>query len=216
MVAIPLPLLPDNDVGLLLEKGCKDLRLTISSQARRALLLLTQGSPYFAQLLSLHASDSAVRRRSRELTLDDVANAIILVLEETRHNFEPMLAGLPRVDPRWPDLLFAAACAECNGFGWFTAAAAGASAAQQGMALPRDLTFGLSVLASAEGGSILKMRMPGAEEFSFARVNLRNYVLMREAARRKVVSRPPEAEHSEVEFFADDSPEQRVAEGASA
>jgi type II secretory pathway predicted ATPase ExeA len=223
MVAIPLPLLPDNDVSMLLEKGCKDLRLAISQRARRALLLLTQGSPYFAQLLSLHASDSAVRRKSRELTLDDVASAIILVLEETHHSFEPMLAGMPRVDPRWPDLLFAAACAECNGFGWFTAAAVSTSATQQGMALPRDLTFGLSVLASPDGGSILKMRrMPGTEEFAFARVNLRNYVLMREAARRKVVSRPPEAEHSEVEFFADgpapadDSPEQRVAEGVSA
>jgi hypothetical protein len=204
MVAIPLPLLPDNDVGALLEKGCKDLRLTLTAEARRALLLLTQGSPYFAQLLSLHASDAAVRRRSKELTLADVATAIVVVLEETRHSFEPMLAGMPRVDPRWPDLLFAAASAECNGFGWFTAAAASASAIQQGMFLPRDLTFGLSVLASDEGGSILKMRrMPGVEEFSFARVNLRNYVLMREAVRRKVVSDAPPAQHSEVEFFAD-------------
>jgi len=217
MVAIPLPLLPDNDVSTLLEKGCEDLRLAITLQARRALLLLAQGSPYFAQLLSLHASDSAVRRRARELTLEDVAGAIVLVLEETRHSFEPMLAGMPRVDPRWPDLLFAAASAACNGFGWFTAAAASDSAIAQGMALPRDLTFGLSVLASPEGGSILKVRrMPGVEEFSFARVNLRNYVLLREAARRKVVAETPRPEHGEAEFFpdsSDDSLQQRVAEG---
>lgn len=204
MVTIPLPLLPDNDVSALLEKGCKDLRIALTPEARRALVLLTQGSPYFAQLLSLHASDAAVRRRGKELTLEDVAAAILLVLEETRHSFEPMLAGLPRVDPRWPDLLFAAAAAECNGFGWFTAASASASALQQGMTtLPRDLSFGLSVLASAEGGSILKMRrMPGVEEYAFARVNLRNYVLMREAGRRRVLSPPPESETPEMEFFA--------------
>jgi hypothetical protein len=191
-------------VSALLEKGCKDLRIALTPEARRALVLLTQGSPYFAQLLSLHASDAAVRRRGKELTLEDVAAAILLVLEETRHSFEPMLAGLPRVDPRWPDLLFAAAAAECNGFGWFTAASASASALQQGMTtLPRDLSFGLSVLASAEGGSILKMRrMPGVEEYAFARVNLRNYVLMREAGRRRVLSPPPESETPEMEFFA--------------
>jgi type II secretory pathway predicted ATPase ExeA len=203
MVPIPLPLLPDNDIGALLEKGCKDLRLSILPDARRAVLLLTQGSPYFAQLLSLHASDSAVRRRSRELTLDDVAAAIVLVLEETKHSFEPMLAGLPRADPRWPDLLFAAASAQCNGFGWFTAASASASAIHQGMALPQDLTLGLSVLASEDGGSILKRRsMPGVDEFSFGHVNLRNYVLMREAVRRRVVSAPQD-DRADMAFFVD-------------
>jgi hypothetical protein len=202
MVAIPLPLLPDNDVGVLLEKGCRDLRITLTSEARKALLLLTQGSPYFAQLLSLHASDSAVRRGTSDLTLEDVAAAILCVLEETRHSFEPMLAGLPRVDPRWPDLLFAAASAECNGFGWFTAAAASASAIHQGMALPRDLNFGLSVLASEEGGAILKRRrMPGVDEYAFAHVNLRNYVLMREATRRKVVREMPKMAEPDMELF---------------
>jgi len=201
-VAIPLPLLQDDDIAALLEKGCRDLRLTLTPEARAALLLLTQGSPYFAQLLSLHASDSAVKRGSRNLTLVDVAAAILLVLEETRHSFEPSLAGLPRVDPRWPDLLFAAASAECDGFGWFTAASAGASAVHHRMALPRDLSFGLSVLASPEGGSILRRRrMPGREEYAFARVNLRNYVLMREAERRKVVTEVPAAD-PEMELFA--------------
>jgi Cdc6-like AAA superfamily ATPase len=201
MVAIPLPLLPHDDIGALLEQGCKDLRLTISEDARRALVLLTQGSPYFAQLLSLHASDAAVRRNSRDLTLDDVEAAIELVIEETKHSFEPLMAGLPRADSRWPDLLFAAASAECNGFGWFTAAAASASARQHGMFLPRDLTFGLSVLASAEGGAILKRRsMPEVDQFCFAHVNLRNYVLMREAPRRRIVGeaqRAPEGASAE-------------------
>jgi hypothetical protein len=68
------------------------------------------------------------------------------------------------------------------------------------MFLPRDLTFGLSVLASAEGGAILKRRsMPEVDQFCFAHVNLRNYVLMREAPRRRIVGEA-----------------QRVPEGASA
>jgi type II secretory pathway predicted ATPase ExeA len=210
LVSIPLPLLAEKDVAALLDRGCSALRLTVTPQARSALLLLTQGSPYFAQLLNLHASDSAVRRSSQELTLADVASAILLVLEETRHNFEPMLAGLPRVDPRWPDLMFAAACAECNGFGWFTAEAAAASALRQGIGtLPKDLSFGLSVLASPEGGSILRQRRRApADEFLFSRVNLRNYVLMREATRRKVVSEPV-PEHAQMELRV---PEAAVAE----
>ena len=192
MVALPLPLLPDDEVAALLEKGCKDLRLTLSEPARRALLLLARGSPYFAQLLSLHASDSAVKRGAKELDSADVSAAIALILEESRHSFEPLLAGLPRADARWPDLMFAAACAPCNGFGWFTAASVRESATALGMDLPADLSFGLSVLASADGGDILKQRrMPEADEYAFSHINLRNYVLLREAERRHVVSDPP-------------------------
>jgi hypothetical protein len=216
MVPIPLPLLPDDEIGALLEQGCKDLRLSIDPDARRAVLLLTQGSPYFAQLLSLHASNSAVQRGGRALTLDDVAAALVLVLEESRHSFEPMLGGLPRADPRWPDLLFAAASAQCNGFGWFTAASARASATHQAMDLPQDLTFGLRVLASPDGGSILKMRsMPEADEFTFAHVNLRNYVLMREAERRRVVG-APEDFGPDVALLSEPAESQRASEPASA
>ena len=189
MVALPLPLLPDDEVAALLEKGCRDLRLILSDPARRSLLLLARGSPYFAQLLSLHASDCAVKRGASELGPADVAAAVALILEESHHSFEPLLAGLPRADARWPDLMFAAACAPCNGFGWFTAAAARETATTLGMDLPADLTFGLSVLASLDGGDILKKRrMPEADEYAFSHVNLRNYVLLRETQRRQALT----------------------------
>ncbi len=220
LVSIPLPLLPHNDVAAIIDRGCSALRLTIAEDASAALLLLAQGSPYFAQLLSLHASDAAVRRESKVLELPDVATAIVLVLEETRHAFEPMLAGLPRADPRWPDLLFAAASATCNGFGWFTAAAASESAARQAMGLPGDLTFGLNILATPDGGSILKKRdMPHAEEYCFCRVNLRNYVLLREAARRKVVTETLDDDRPVREMEMPDAaagePESAVADQAA-
>ena len=192
MVALALPLLPDDEVAALLEKGCRDLRLTLSEPARAALLRLARGSPYFAQLLSLHASDSAVKRGASELVPADVASAVALILEESRHSFEPLLAGLPRADPRWPDLMFAAACAPCNGFGWSTAAAVRETATTLGLDLPADLTFGLSVLASADGGDILKKRrMPEADEYAFSQVNLRNYVLLRETQRRQAILAEP-------------------------
>jgi type II secretory pathway predicted ATPase ExeA len=193
IVAIPLPLLPDTDIGALLDKGCNDLRLAITQPARDALLMLAQGSPYIGQLLSLHASDHAVRRGAGKLAAEDVIAAIALVVDETRHSFEPMLAGLPRADARWPNLLFAGASARCNGFGWFTAASAKESANRLGMDLPSDLSFGLSVLASPDGGQILKKRaMPAADEFCFAHVNLRNYVLLREAVQRGVIKATPD------------------------
>lgn len=193
MVAIPLALLPDSDISALLDKGCADLNLSITPEAREALLMLAQGSPYIGQLLSLHASDHAVRRGAGELATDDVIAAIGLVVEETKHSFEPMLAGLPRADARWPNLLFAAASARCNGFGWITAASAKASANRLGMDLPADLSFGLTTLSSADGGQILKKRaMPGADEFCFAHVNLRNYVLLREAVTRGVIKPTPQ------------------------
>ncbi len=195
MVALALPLLPDEEVGALLEKGCQDLRLTLAAPARAALLMLARGSPYFAQLLSLHASDAAVKRGAKVLAAEDVSAAVALILEETRHSFEQMLAGLPRADQRWPDLMFAAARAPCNGFGWSTAPAVRETATRLGMDLPSDLTFGLSVLASEDGGDILKKRrMPEQDEYAFSHVNLRNYVLLREVARRGLVGvEAPEA-----------------------
>ncbi len=202
MVAIPLPLLPNAEIAALLEKGCEDLRITLSAPAREALLMLARGSPYFAQLLSLHASNAAVQRQAASLDMADVSAAVALIREETRHSFEPMLAGLPRADRRWDDLTFAAALAPCNGFGWFTAAAARVTAAKLGMNLPSDLTFGLSVLASDDGGNILKKRrMPEQDEYAFSHVNLRNYVLMREAERRSLLraqEMPPDSSVSEA------------------
>jgi hypothetical protein len=215
MVALPLPLLQDDEVAALLEKGCRDLRLTLADPARRTLLLLARGSPYFAQLLSLHASDSAVKRGASELGPQDVAAGVALILDENRHSFEPLLAGLPRADPRWPDLMFAAACAPCNGFGWSTAAAVRETATTLGMDLPADLTFGLSVLASADGGNILKKRrMPLADEYAFSHVNLRNYVLLREMQRRPAVG--PVASDERVPDVPDTRPETAEAEGTPA
>jgi hypothetical protein len=191
MVAIPLPLLPDAEVAALLVKGCDELRLTLAAPAREALQMLAHGSPYFAQLLSLHASDNAVKRRAASLEMQDVSAAAALLRAELQHSFEPLLAGMPRADRRWPDLLFAAARTACNGFGWFTAPAARESALNLGMDLPSDLTFGLGVLASADGGDILKKRrMPEQDEYAFSQVNLRNYVLLREADRRGLLSVP--------------------------
>jgi hypothetical protein len=189
MVALPLPLLQDDEVAALLEKGCRDLRLTLADPARRTLLLLARGSPYFAQLLSLHASDAAAKRGSAVLEMQDVSTAAAMIRAETGHSFEALLAGLPRADHRWPDLLFAAARAPCNGFGWFTAAAVRETANSLAMDLPADLTFGLSVLASEDGGDILKKRrMPGHDDYAFGHVNLRNYVLLREAERRGLLN----------------------------
>jgi hypothetical protein len=212
MVALALPLLPDDEVSALLEKGCQDLRITLAAPARQALLRLAHGSPYFAQLLSLHASDAAVKRGARELDMTDITAAVTLILEENRHSFEPLLAGLPRADQRWPDLMFAAACTPCNGFGWFTAAATRETASQQGMALPADLTFGLSALASEDGGHILKKRrMPDADEYAFSHLNLRNYVLLRETHRRGAMkaeeSVPETVEKASETAFTDEKAE---------
>jgi hypothetical protein len=144
------------------------------------LLLLSHQSPYYAQLLSLHATDAALRRNATVVTADDVAAAADLVLDDTRAAFEPLLGQLP-AGAAASDLLYAAARAPSDGFGWFGAADVARSSCA-------EIVAALMALTRRETGPILKVRgTAAAAKFAFAQANLRNYLLLSHAHRRPTV-----------------------------
>ena len=177
LVAIPLPLLIDTDLIVLITQGCARLGLRLDPAPQAALLLLSHQSPYYAQLLSLHATDATLRRGDTTVTLADVAAAAQRVMDDTRAAFEPLLYRLP-AGPAASALLYAAARAPSDGFGWFAATEVTLSGCA-------DLEAALSALTRPETGPILRVRgAPGRAAFAFAQPNLRNYVLLRQVACR--------------------------------
>jgi energy-coupling factor transporter ATP-binding protein EcfA2 len=183
LVAIPMPLLTDADLSLLLTQGCERLGMRLEWEAEKLLLQLSHQSPFTAQQLGLHATASAQRRRASVVTAADVSAAARLVLEETRPVFAPLIDPLPleRRSPDgtiWDDLLYEAARAPCDGFGWFTA---------KDVNLPK-CEDDLRTLTRPDSGPLLRVRrVAGRVEFVFARANLRNYLLLRGAERNGVI-----------------------------
>jgi hypothetical protein len=183
LVAIPMPLLTDADLSTLLTQGCEGLGLRLEWEAEKLLLQLSHQSPYTAQQLGLHATANARRRRSGVVAAADAAAAARLVLEETRPVFSALLDPLP-LDRRSPDgnvyadLLYEAARAPCDGFGWFTA---------KDVNLPK-CEDDLATLARPDSGPLLRARRAASRvEFVFARANLRNYLLLRGAERNGLI-----------------------------
>ncbi len=183
LVAIPMPLLTDADLSTLLTQGCEALGLRLEWEAEKLLLQLSHQSPYTAQQLGLHATANARRRRSSVVVAADAAAAARLVLEETRPVFAALLDPLP-LDRRSPDgnvyidLLYEAARAPCDGFGWFTA---------KDINLPK-CEDDLATLARPDSGPLLRARRAANRvEFGFARANLRNHLLLRGAERNGLI-----------------------------
>ena len=189
LVAIPLPLLTDDALGTLIERGCKRLGMRLDPDASALLLRLSHRSPYFAQLLCLHATQM-VPEGGVTVTVGMVAAAGRRVLDETYHVFEPVLQHVSagRVTAAGIDLfdlLFVAATGPCDPFGWFKAA----NLAVHGLATPvTELDDALATLTRSESGPVLRQRLfAGVREFAFARANLRNHVLLRGAHHRGLI-----------------------------
>jgi hypothetical protein len=183
LVALPMPLLTDNDLSVLLTQGCERLGLRLEWEAEKLLLQLSHQSPFTAQQLGLLATYITQKRGDTVVTAADAAAAARQVLEETRPVFAPLLDPLPldRKSPEgtiWADLLHEAARAPCDGFGWFTA---------KDVNLPK-CEEDLATLTRPDSGPLLRARrIMGRVEFVFTRANLRNYLLLRGAERNGVI-----------------------------
>jgi hypothetical protein len=183
LVALPIPLLTDADLSVLLTQGCERQGLRLEWEAEKLLLQFSHQSPYIAQQLGLLATALTLRRGDTVVTAADAAAAARQALEETRPVFAPLLDPLPldRKSPEgavWADLLYEAARAPCDGFGWFTA---------------RDVNVpkcedDLATLTRPDSGPLLRARrIMGRVEFVFTRANLRNYLLLWGAERNGVI-----------------------------
>ena len=83
IMAIHLPLLTDDEIGLMLVRGGHEANLHFSDEAKSLVCFIARGMPYMAQLLGLRIAQSALRHGGGKVTRGDLKNATERLLDET-------------------------------------------------------------------------------------------------------------------------------------
>ena len=65
LVALPLPLLSDEEISDIVEKGAREAGLTFPGELVSSIVALSRGMPYLAHVLGLRIAQAAARRNSR-------------------------------------------------------------------------------------------------------------------------------------------------------
>jgi len=82
IVAIHLPLLTDDEIALMLEKGGRQAGLQFSEEAKELVVFVARGMPYMAQLLGLRVTQAALRRAATSVIREDLVSAVNRLLDE--------------------------------------------------------------------------------------------------------------------------------------
>lgn len=192
LVAVHLPLMSDREIDRILLAGAEAAGLTFGEEARRRIVTIAKGLPYYAQLLALHAARSAVGRDSLEVGREDLAYAVARCVQEAdRGLVEAYNQALgPEAKPVHADVLYAAAQGRADEFGAFhPAELSRVPLTPGGDTLPlAALQQPLSRLSDEERGGVLQRLVePGGFRYRFRNQMMRQYVLMRQARQRGLV-----------------------------
>ena len=190
LVTVPMPLMTRRDIDRIIGAGEARSGLAFLPEVRRAIADFAQGLPYHAQLLSLLAARSAIRRRSGRVEREDFRYAIEQAAEEAEARTKDayLLAAGSAGKESFEDALFFAACALCDVFGSFRAGAVAAAAGDEGAAAAEAIAEQLTKLTKGPRGAVLhRIPSPGAPRFQFSSQMMRHYVLARQAARRGLI-----------------------------
>jgi Cdc6-like AAA superfamily ATPase len=126
LVQVKMPRMSSEELIEILEKGLKNISMSMSREAMERVVLLSQGLPEFTHSLGLYASQQAIKRRRREITMDDVNVAIRLAVEKTQQSILESYhraTSSPRKESLYARVLLACALAPTDILGYFTAAA---------------------------------------------------------------------------------------------
>ncbi len=119
LVALPLPLLTDEQVGELVVRGATEAGLDFAPGLAAGIASLSRGMPYMAQLLALRVAQATAFRGSTRATETDLRSAAARLVDEV----EPRVAMLYEVltshgaDTAAVDALHLVATAEQDSFG---------------------------------------------------------------------------------------------------
>ena len=125
LVQIPMPRMSDDEVAQIIANGLNKLDMKIREPERRAIIDLSQGLPYVAHLLSLHATHSAIDRNSETVQREDLRNGIAKSLENWQQSIKTAYYNATKSQQPgniFKEVVLACAFAENDDFGYFSAA----------------------------------------------------------------------------------------------
>ena len=190
LVGIHLPLMTVSELERVVLAGEDASGVRFEDATRDMIVAFSKGLPYYAQLLSLHAGRTALKRGSMLVQMADLRDALEMVLIESdplaRASYET--ATRDETDQLLIDILFAAATASFDDYGTFTVESVAENFVDsEGKKLPEaKIRQCLEDLAQRENASLIETwPMPTAvTRYAFVLQTMRQYILLRQAVRR--------------------------------
>ncbi len=193
IIGVHLPLMTEQELDTVITMGEEASGLRFDEQMRPVIIRLSQGLPYFTQLLCFHSARHAIDRQSHFVERVDVAEAVERVVAEADHVLRAAYdrATLGERMPFMTDIVFAAASCRTDPHGAFTAedVAAVEIDGEARRIAPLTAHKALSALSEDDKGALLiKHRTAAAEtRYVFAYQAMRQYILARQARQRAII-----------------------------
>jgi Cdc6-like AAA superfamily ATPase len=125
LVQVEMPLMTGEDLIEILHMGTARLNMTIGEDAARFIASLSQGLPYYAHLLALHAARTTLDRNQREITMPYVSEAIDKAVSDShaslKSDFRKAVTS-PQQANIFGQVLLACALTKTDEWGYFSAA----------------------------------------------------------------------------------------------
>jgi len=191
VVGIHLPLMTRGELERLVQAGEVASGVSFEDATRDMIVSFSKGLPYYAQLLSLHAGRRALEREASQVQMADLRHALENVLRESdplaKASYE--LATRQETDEFVTEVLYAAAVAPHDDFGTFTIETVASLPVDIGgkKLAETALRQCLDELAEDENALLIRAGPPEESRYSFALQTMRQYILLRQAARRRII-----------------------------
>ncbi len=126
LVQIPMPRMSDDEIKEIITKGNERLQAIVEPRAVEEIASLSQGLPYIAHLMALHAFKNAFSRQSNTINSSDVEACIEKSLDQWQQSIKSSYyeaTKSPQPGHIYKEVLLACALAEVDDLRYFTAAA---------------------------------------------------------------------------------------------
>jgi hypothetical protein len=190
LVGIHLPLMEPSELHKMLRSGEQATGLRFDDVTRDMIVSFSKGLPYYAQLLALDTGRMALERGSSTAGVTDLRVALEKVLSEADPLVKTGYETATREETNLftVDVLYAAALAKFDKYGYFTAEdTAKVIVDDDGRQIPLlTLHKAFDELTQHKNAEIIdKWKTPAARtKYAFNLQTMRQYILLRQAARR--------------------------------
>jgi len=123
LVQIHMPRMTDEEIDEVITIGLADIPMTIDAQAKKKIIALSRGLPYYTHLIMLHAGQSAAERSRTHITEQDFQTALsesVLEKERTLKNEYTLAIHSTKAAYLYPYVLLACALAHHDSEGYFS------------------------------------------------------------------------------------------------
>jgi len=184
---VHMTLMSSEEIRGIIQKGSSELQIKFVEEVVAKIIQCAQGFPYFAHLLAQHSTVDAIRNSKTEVSIENFHAGVRRALDDVDHSIKKTYRDAVHSNrpSQFANVLYAAAMADADEFGFFTAKdltevpakANGTCFSLQGVQYP------LSKLSAPERREII--RKEGQEkryQYKFSNPMMKQYIIMRRMA----------------------------------